>query len=57
MVMYRHQNARQNHNFMICNRRLENVAKFEHFGTTVTDQNRVHEGTCNRMKSGNVYFQ
>jgi len=39
MVASRHQNVGQNHNFLIAN----NVAKFKYFGTTVRNQNCIHE--------------
>jgi hypothetical protein len=38
MVMFHHQNTEQNHDMLIANKSLKNVAKFIHLGTTVTYQ-------------------
>jgi hypothetical protein len=43
MVLSRHKNAAQNHNFLIVNRSFENVAKFKCLGTTVTNLNFMHK--------------
>jgi hypothetical protein len=38
MFMFHHQNAGQNHNLMIANICLKNVAEFKYLGMTVTNQ-------------------
>jgi hypothetical protein len=47
VVMSRQLNSGQNQNIRIANELLENVAKFEYLGKTLTNQNDIH----NEMKS------
>jgi hypothetical protein len=47
MIMSRLPNSGQNQNKRIANESFENVAKFRHLGTTLTDQSAVH----NEIKS------
>jgi hypothetical protein len=41
--MSRHPNSGQTQNIRIANESFENVAKFKHFGTTLTNQNDIHD--------------
>jgi hypothetical protein len=43
MVMSREQNAGRNHSIKIDNISIERGEGFRYFGTTLTDQNSIHE--------------
>jgi hypothetical protein len=54
MLLSRHQNTGQNHDIKMANRRFENVAQFKYLGTTITNQNLIHEEIKRRFDSGNA---
>jgi hypothetical protein len=56
MLLFRHQNTRQNLNIQIVNRSFENVAQFKYLGTSVTNENLIQEEIKMRMNSGNACY-
>jgi hypothetical protein len=54
MVMSRDQNAGQNGNIQIGYKSFETVEQFKYLGTTLTNQNSIHEEIKSRLKSGNA---
>jgi hypothetical protein len=54
MLMPCSQKVGQKHSIKIPNRSFEDVAKFKYFGTTLTDQNWIHEEINSRLNSGNA---
>jgi hypothetical protein len=54
VLMSRSQKTGQKYSIKIANRSFEDVAKFKYFGTTLTDQNHMHEGVTRRLNSGSV---
>jgi hypothetical protein len=53
MIMSRHPNSGQNQNIRIANESFENVATFKYLGTTLTNQNDIHDEIKGRLNSGN----
>jgi hypothetical protein len=56
MIMSRHLNSEQNQNIRIANESFEKLAKFKHLGTTLTNQNDIHDEIKSRLNSGNTCY-
>jgi sorting nexin-29 len=54
MIMSCHLNSGQNQNIRIANESLESVATFRYLGTTLTNQNYIHDEIKSRRNSGNL---
>jgi hypothetical protein len=54
MVMSRDRNVGQNGYIQIGNKSFETVEQFKYLGTTLTNQNCIHEEIKSRLKSGNA---
>jgi hypothetical protein len=46
----------QKHSIKIANRSFEDVTKFKYLGTTLTDQNCMHDEINSRVNLGSVYY-
>jgi hypothetical protein len=56
MIMSRHQNSGQNQNTRTANESFESLAKFKYLGTTLTNQNDIHDEIKSRLNSGNACY-
>jgi hypothetical protein len=56
MLMSRSQNIGQKYSIKIADRSFEDVAKFKYLGTTLTDENHMHEEIKSRLNWGNACY-
>ena len=56
MTVSRDQNAGRIHSVKIDNSSIERVEEFKYLGTTLTNQNSIHEEIKSRLKSGNACY-
>jgi hypothetical protein len=56
MLVSRCRKTGQRQSIKIANRSFESVEKFKYLGTTLTDQNCVHEEIKSRLNSGNACY-
>jgi hypothetical protein len=56
MITSRYPNSGQNQNISIANESFEKVAEFKHLGTTLTNQNDIHDEIKSILNSGNAYY-
>jgi hypothetical protein len=54
VLMSRSQKTGQKHSIKIANRFFADAAKFRYLGTTLTDQNYMHEEIKSRLNLGNA---
>jgi hypothetical protein len=55
-IISRHSNTEQNQNIRTANESFEKVAKFKYLGTTLTNQNDIHDEIKGMLNSGNAYY-
>jgi hypothetical protein len=56
MITSRHPNTGQNQNMRMANESFENVAEFKYLGTTLTNQNDIHDEIKSTLNSGNACY-
>jgi hypothetical protein len=56
MIMSYHPNSGQNQNIRIANESFKNVAKFRYLGTTLTNQNDIHDEMKSTLSLGNACY-
>jgi hypothetical protein len=56
VIVSYNQNVRQNHSLLIANKSFQSVTKFNCLGTTVTNQNCIHEEIKSILNLGNVCY-
>jgi hypothetical protein len=56
MIMSPHPNSGQNQNIRVADESFEKVEKFKYLGTTLTNQNDIHDKLKSRLNSGNAYY-
>jgi hypothetical protein len=56
VLVSRCQKAGQRQSIKIGNRSFEDVAEYRYLGTTLTDQNCIHEEIKSRLNSGNACY-
>jgi hypothetical protein len=56
MIISRQPNSGQNQNIRIANESFENVSTFKYLGTTLTNQNDIHDEIKSRLNSGNACY-
>jgi hypothetical protein len=54
--MSRHSNSGQNQNIRIANESFENVEKFKYLGTTLINQNEIHDEIKSRLNLENTCY-
>jgi hypothetical protein len=54
MIMSCHLNSGQNQNIRTANESFKKVEKFKYLGTTITNQNDIHDEIKSKLNSGNA---